>query len=84
MILTPLGLVAAGTAWGEWSAEDFSKPEMRQQITDASQNQTPPTAPPAGLEKLSSVWTAPIPDYAPPFMNSAAFGYIMSAMFGAG
>ncbi len=84
MILTPLGLLAAGTAWGEWSAEDFANPETREQIAAASQNQTPPTAPPAGLEKLSSVWTAPIPDYAPAFMNSAKFGYIMSAMFGAG
>lgn len=84
MILTPLGLLAAGTAWGEWSAEDFANPETREQIAAASQNQTPPTAPPAGLEKLSSVWTAPIPDYAPAFMNSAEFGYIMSAMFGAG
>jgi cobalt/nickel transport system permease protein len=30
------------------------------------------------------VWTAPLPDYAPPFMKSAAFGYIMSAMVGTG
>ncbi len=84
MMATPLGLVAAGTAWGEWSAEDFNNPAMREQIAAASQNQTPPTAPPEGLAKLSSVWTAPIPEYAPAFMNSPAFGYIMSAMFGAG
>jgi hypothetical protein len=25
-----------------------------------------------------------MPDYAPPFLKSAAFGYIMSAMIGAG
>ena len=84
MILTPLGLLAAGTAWGEWSAEDFAKPEMRDQIAAASQNQTAPAAAPEGLAKLSTVWTAPIPDYAPPFMHSAEFGYILSAMFGAG
>ncbi len=84
MILTPLGLIAAGTAWGEWSAEDFTNPETRQQIAAASNNQKPPSAPPAGLEKLSSVWTAPIPDYAPAFMNSAEFGYILSAIFGTG
>jgi cobalt/nickel transport system permease protein len=29
------------------------------------------------------LWTAPIPDYAPPFVN-ASFGYILSAMFGTG
>lgn len=84
MILTPLGLLAAGTAWGEWSARDFADPEMRGQIAAASQNQMPPAAPPEGLAKLSSVWTAPMADYAPPFMSSPTFGYILSAMFGIG
>lgn len=84
MILTPLGLLAAGTAWGEWSAADFNDPAVRQEIQNASHNQTPPTVAPAGLEKLASVWTAPIPDYAPSFLNSAEFGYILSAMFGTG
>ena len=84
MILTPLGLLAAGTAWGEWSSEDFANPQVREQIANASQNQSPPTAPPQGLEKLSKIWTAPLPDYAPSFMSSPQFGYIMSAMFGTG
>ncbi len=84
MILTPLGLLAAGTAWGEWSAEDFANPETRAEIAAASHDQTPPDAPPEGLEKLATVWTAPIPDYAPPFMQSREFGYILSAMFGTG
>ncbi len=84
MILTPLGLLAAGTAWGEWSPEDFHDAAARQQIAAASRNQAPPSAPPEGLAKLSSVWTAPMPDYAPPFMNSPQFGYILSAMFGTG
>jgi cobalt/nickel transport system permease protein len=84
MILTPLGLLAAGTAWGEWSAEDFANPSAREQIAAASHNQTPPPAPPEGLAKLASIWTAPIPDYAPSFMKSQEFGYILSAMFGVG
>ncbi|MEO8072771.1 MAG: cobalt transporter CbiM [Acidobacteriota bacterium] len=84
MILTPLGLLAAGTAWGEWSSADFNNPAVRQEIQNASQNQAPPAAAPAQLEKLSSIWTAPIPDYAPAFMSSADFGYIFSAMFGTG
>lgn len=84
MILTPLGMLAAGTAWGEWSPEDFKNPEARQQIQYASHNQAAPTNAPAGLERLSRVWTAPIPDYAPAFMNSPQFGYILSAMFGSG
>jgi cobalt/nickel transport system permease protein len=84
MILTPLGLLAAGTAWGEWAAEDFADPAAREQITAASNNHAPPPAPPKGLARLAGIWTAPIADYAPPFMNSPAFGYIMSAMFGTG
>jgi cobalt/nickel transport system permease protein len=33
---------------------------------------------------LSSLWTAPFASYAPPYIRSAAFGYLLSAMFGAG
>ena len=40
--------------------------------------------PPAGLERLSSFWSAPIPDYAPPFLKSGMLGYVLSAMFGTG
>jgi cobalt/nickel transport system permease protein len=36
------------------------------------------------LERLSSIWTAPIPDYAPAFVRSERFGYVMSAAVGAG
>jgi cobalt/nickel transport system permease protein len=85
MILTPLGLLATATAWGEWGANDFADPAMRQQIEAASGNQALPTSvAPQGLARLSSIWTAPMPDYAPPFMQSAAFGYVMSALLGSG
>lgn len=84
MILSPLGLLAAGTAWGEWAPQDFADPTTRAAIAAASGNQGPPTQPPQGLARLASVWTAPIPDYAPPFMKSAAFGYVMSALVGVG
>lgn len=84
MILTPLGLLAAGRAWGEWSVSDFADPAIRQQIAATSLNQAPPSQVPKGLERLSSIWTAPISGYAPPFMRSAAFGYILSAMVGTG
>jgi cobalt/nickel transport system permease protein len=84
MILTPLGLLAAGTAWGEWGAQDFANAATRQNIAAASGNLAPPTQAPQGLERLSSVWTAPIPSYAPAFMHSAEFGYIMSALIGCG
>jgi cobalt/nickel transport system permease protein len=67
MLVTPLGILAVGSAWGEWSPSDFPAPAL-----------------PQGLARLASIWTAPIPDYAPPFLRSASFGYILSAVFGAG
>ena len=67
MLVTPLGILAVGTAWGEWSPSDFPAPVL-----------------PPGLGRLASIWTAPIPDYAPPFLRSASLGYILSALFGAG
>ncbi len=84
MLLTPLGILAAGTAWGEWGAKDFSDPQLRQQITAASGQVAPPSEQPRGLARLSSLWSAPFPGYAPPFVRHPAFGYVMSAMFGCG
>lgn len=84
MIATPLGLLAAGTAWGEWAAEDFNNPETRARIIAASNNHPAPEAAPAGLERLSSLWSAPLPDYAPAFLSSLALGYVLSAIFGTG
>ena len=84
MILTPLGLLAAGTAWGEWGVEDFKDPKAREEIAAASHHHAPPVEAPKGLERLSSIWTAPMPDYAPAFLKSKELGYIMSAMMGTG
>lgn len=54
IILSPLGLIfpehfKAGSAWGEWGIDEIQK--LVGYV-------------PKGLEKLSSVWNAPIPDYA--------------------
>jgi cobalt/nickel transport system permease protein len=84
LVLTPLGLLAAGRAWGEWNVADFNDPAARQAIAAASRGQSPPPGAPRGLERLSSAWAAPLPDYAPPFLRSAALGYVLSAMFGTG
>jgi len=84
LVLTPLGILAAGAAWGEWAPEDFSTPAARHQIAASSANQAPPAQVPAGLQKLATVWTAPMPRYAPPVLRSAQFGYILSAMAGTG
>jgi cobalt/nickel transport system permease protein len=84
LVMTPLGILAAGAAWGEWVPKDFSTPQARQQIAAASGNQAPPTTAPAGLQKLSTVWTAPMPRYAPSILRSTQLGYILSAMLGTG
>jgi cobalt/nickel transport system permease protein len=84
MMITPLGILAVGTAWGEWSPVDFSGLQARAQIASASRGQVPPEAVPSGLQKLSSFWTAPFPAYAPAFVKSPHLGYLLSAMFGVG
>ena len=84
LLLTPLGILAAGTAWGEWSARDFSSPQTRQMIAAGSRNAAPPIDPPSGLARLSTLWTAPFPQYAPSFVRRPALGYALSAMFGSG
>jgi cobalt/nickel transport system permease protein len=83
-ILTPLGLIAIGWAWGEWSPADFSNPQTSQQIASASANQPPPATAPAGLQRLAQLWTAPLPRYAPAFLKNAALGYVVSALLGIG
>ena len=78
IVLSPLGLLLpehfkAGSAWGEWGAD-----EVRELIGYI----------PKGLEKFSSLWSAPIPDYAfkgwetRPII-SLCFAYILSAVIGA-
>ncbi len=84
MLLTPLGILAGGAAWGEWAPRDFADQAARAQIASASGNHAAPAAVPTGLSKLAGVWTAPLPDYAPHFVKSAAFGYFLSAIFGVG
>ncbi len=84
LVLTPLGLLAGGSAWGEWSASQLASPAAQHAIADASLHHALPSVPPAGLERLATVWTAPFPDYAPPLLRSRALGYLLSAMFGTG
>lgn len=84
MVLTPLGILAAGSAWGEWVASDYADPAARQQIAASSLGHAAPARPPEGMDRLSSLWTAPFARYAPPYIRSVAFGYLLSAMFGVG
>ena len=75
MVLTPLGLLAAGTAWGEWRAAEL-----------VSGTGTTPTLAqaPTGLARLADIWSAPLADYNLPFVANEQFGYILSAMVGIG
>jgi cobalt/nickel transport system permease protein len=66
-LLSPLGLLAAGTAWGEWGVEEL------QDLFGSV---------PQGMERFSSVWSAPLPDYSLPFLENATVGYIVSAALG--
>ena len=84
MLLAPVGVLATGAAWGEWSSTAFADPQTRTQIAAASQNYAPPSSVPAGLQKWSGIWTAPFPGYAPRFVKSPVFGYFLSALFGVG
>jgi cobalt/nickel transport system permease protein len=83
MVLTPLGILAAGTAWGEWSSADFASHRAPAQV-EATTADPALMAAPAGLQKLSALWTAPFPGYAPRFIKSPSFGYFLSAVFGVG
>ncbi|MDD5465446.1 MAG: PDGLE domain-containing protein [Candidatus Omnitrophica bacterium] len=77
VVLSPLGLLLpghfkAGSAWGEWGAN-----EVKGFIGYI----------PHGLEKLSSLWSAPLPGYAfkgwgKKPVASLSFAYILSAVVG--
>lgn len=72
IILSPLGLIATGTAFGEWGLDEL--PEEVGFI-------------PAGLEKFADFWTkSPLPDYGVPGLDASfaqsAGGYILSAVVG--
>ncbi len=66
-ILSPIGLLASGDAWGEWGAEEFQK--VLGYI-------------PQGLKHFSSLWNAPLPDYTIPGIHNDFVGYIGAAVVG--
>ena len=79
VVLSPLGLLLpahfkAGGAWGEWGVD-----EMQKLVGYV----------PKGLAKLSSLWSAPMPDYAfkgweEKGLSRLSFAYIISAIVGIG
>jgi cobalt/nickel transport system permease protein len=145
-LLSPLGLLASGTAWGEWGSgqvvQEQAAYQMKQQseadrqalaaefdklagstrdgaaaeelhaaahdlqtgdlngASTAVQNQYPlvkaangaqyphiaalanEIKEPSGMQRFSSLWTAPFHDYAPGFLKNEKIGYILSAIVG--
>lgn len=68
-LATPIGLLASGTAWGEWGLDELKTMGL--------------SGIPQGLQKLIGWWPAPLPDYGFPRMG-AVIGYILSAFVGMG
>ena len=68
---TPLGLLATGTAWGEWGADE---------IAEISETGSPLGYTPQGMAEGFSV-EAPMPDYTLGEVNEVA-AYILSAVIG--
>lgn len=69
--LTPLGLIATGTAWGEWGSDEM---------------QTALGYVPKGFATLADRWNALLPDYSLPALGDGTFGavagYVLSALAG--
>jgi cobalt/nickel transport system permease protein len=68
ILLTPIGVLAPGTAWGEWGGEEL----------DSLVGYVP-----ANLEKLGGLWKAAMPDYATPGVSNTMLGYLIAAIAGA-
>ncbi len=68
IVLTPIGLLAPGTAWGEWSRAELGQMGLGYI--------------PAGFDRWSSLWSAPLPDYGIPWLSHSAAGYLVSAVAG--
>jgi cobalt/nickel transport system permease protein len=68
IVISPIGLLAPGTAWGEWGAEELTGLGL--------------SFIPEGLARLSGFWSAPFPDYDVPALGNANTAYILSAIVG--
>ena len=68
VVASPLGLLAPGTAWGEWGTDELASRGF--------------SAIPAGMQKLSGLWGAPFADYNLPALGNVNLGYVFSAVAG--
>lgn len=69
IVITPLGLMATGTPWGEWGKEEFI--DLIGYV-------------PAGMDALGDRWKGVLPDYGMPGAEGALskLAYILSALVG--
>ncbi len=75
VLLSPLGILVpnlfkSGSAWGEWNLEEIEK-----QVGFV----------PQGMQRLSELWRAPMPDYSPIAGRGLAgdlLGYVLSGAVG--
>ena len=70
IVASPLGLLAPGTAWGEWGTNQLAGMGF--------------ASVPAGLQQLSGLWGAPMAGYNLPLLGNATLGYVLSAVVGIG
>jgi cobalt/nickel transport system permease protein len=68
-LAAPLGLLASGTAWGEWGVSELQKLGLGYI--------------PQGIQRFVNFWPAPLPDYGFARLGVAT-GYILSAFVGIG
>lgn len=68
VVASPLGLLAPGTAWGEWGTHELTKMGFNTL--------------PGGLERLSRLWGAPMAGYDLPALGNVSLGYLLSAALG--
>jgi cobalt/nickel transport system permease protein len=67
-LATPLGLLAPGTAWGEWGSHQLAELGLK--------------FIPEGLLKLEGLWGAPMAGYEVHALGNASLGYVISALLG--
>ena len=68
IIASPLGLLAPGTAFGEWGKQELAARGLGYI--------------PTGIEKLSGLWGAPMANYDLPALGNSNLGYLLSAVVG--
>lgn len=82
--LTPLGILTVEKAWGEWKLEDFTDPAGRSAMAASSGKVEAPSRPPSGLERLSSLWRAPLANYEMTLIRDSSAAYFLCAALGVG